>query len=79
MNYEKIIKEISNRDKNLKKDIEVLINKYNYDAMTDTPDFVLAEYLMNCLRNYLVTKYNTEEWFGKRITINGVEEIDKNE
>lgn len=79
MKYENMVREILEKNsKDLEKDIEVLMNQYNVDTMTDTPDFILAEYLMTCLRNYLVTKANTEEWFGKRITMNGVEEIDKN-
>lgn len=80
MKYENMVREILEKNsKQLEKDIEVLMNQYNVDTMTDTPDFILASYLMTCLRNYMVTKTDTEEWFGKRITINGVEEVSKNE
>lgn len=76
MNNADIIKNfiISNEEK-LEKELESLMNKYNIDAITDTPDFILAKYLMHNLRNYLITKSDTESWFGKRITINGVEEL----
>ena len=76
MKYENMVREILEKNsKQLEKDIEVLMNQYNIDTMTDTPDFILASYLMTCLRNYMITKTDTEEWFGKRITINGVEEV----
>lgn len=76
MNNEDIIKNfiISNEEK-LEKELESLMNRYNIDTITDTPDFILAKYLMYNLRNYLITKSDTESWFGKRITINGVEEL----
>lgn len=80
MKYEMMVKELLEKNmKDLEKDIEVLMNQYNVDTMTDTPDFILASYVMTCLRNYMVTKTDTEAWFGKRITINGVEEIGKDE
>ena len=69
----KIIKE---NEQKLQKEIETLMNKYNIDTITDTPDFILAEYLMNNLRNYLITKSNVEQWFGKKITINGVKDLE---
>lgn len=82
MNKEELIKKfkakIEANSKELEKEIENLMNKYNIDTITDTPDFIIAEYLMTCLRNYLVTKNKVEKWFGKRITINGVEELKEN-
>ena len=47
MEFEKIIKE---NEQKLQKEIETLMNKYNIDTITDTPDFILAEYLMNNLK-----------------------------
>ena len=80
MKKEDIVRDILEKMNNdLEKDIEVLMNQYNVDTITDTPDYILASYLMTCLRNYLITKATTETWFGKRITTNGVEEIGKNE
>lgn len=73
---EKMEQIVKNNEKKLQKEIEQLMNKYNVDIQTDTPDFILAEYLMSNLRIYLVTKSDTEKWFGKRITINGIEEIE---
>ena len=34
------------------KDLENLINHHNIDGESNTPDYVLASYLMTCLDNY---------------------------
>jgi len=33
----------------LKRELTSLLNKHNFDTYADTPDFVLAEYLTDCL------------------------------
>lgn len=33
-------------------ELRVLINKYSKENGSDTPDFVLADYLTSCLRNF---------------------------
>ncbi len=37
---------------NFKKELEMLLNKYSKENGSDTPDFILAEYLDNCLKNF---------------------------
>jgi hypothetical protein len=32
-----------------KREVRALINKHNFDTYSSTPDFVLAEYLTDCL------------------------------
>ncbi len=32
-----------------KQELTQLINKYNHESVSNTPDFILAEYLYNCL------------------------------
>jgi len=34
---------------NFRKELEVSINSYNMEDISDTPDFILAEYLEDCL------------------------------
>ena len=37
---------------NFKKELEQLINKHSIENGSNTPDFILAEYLWGCLLNY---------------------------
>lgn len=59
----------------IEKEITEIFNKYGLDTITDTPDYILADYVMTSLYAYLKTKEKTEKWFGKKITINGVEDL----
>jgi hypothetical protein len=35
-----------------KKDVAALLNRHNFDTYSNTPDFILAEYLTDCLLSY---------------------------
>jgi hypothetical protein len=35
---------------NFRKELTVLINKHNLELGSDTPDFILADYLVDCLK-----------------------------
>lgn len=35
-----------------KKELTSLINKYNLESISNTPTFILAEYLMRCLESF---------------------------
>jgi|GEM_PF-2771438 len=35
-----------------KKELTTLINKLSLENESDTPDFILAEYLINCFKQY---------------------------
>ena len=44
---------VSNQQKSeFQKELETLINKHSMEQFSDTPDFVLAEYLNNCLKAF---------------------------
>ncbi len=45
--------------------LEILINQYSMENGSDTPDFILAEYLSNCLKNFDATLKQREEWYGR--------------
>ncbi len=53
--------------KNFKKELETLINQCSLENESDTPDFILAEYLQRCLDNYNKTLQMREEWWGRPI------------
>ena len=50
----------------LRKDIEQAINKYSIENGSDTPDFILAEYLIDCLRAFDKATVRREEWYGRK-------------
>jgi len=50
----------------LRKDIEQAINKHSIESGSDTPDFILAEYLTDCLRAFDKATVRREEWYGRK-------------
>ena len=42
-----------------------LINKYSMENGSNTPDFILANYLQDCLRIFNVTVQQRENWYGR--------------
>jgi hypothetical protein len=49
----------------LRKDIECAINKNSAENGSDTPDFILADYLMNCLDSFNLAVREREKWYSK--------------
>lgn len=47
---------------NLTRELSNLLNRYNADNWANTPDFILAEHLMGCLRQYRATLEHTRTW-----------------
>ena len=45
------------------KDLERLINKHSMENGSDTPDWILAEYLMLCLKAFNRTSKLRARWF----------------
>lgn len=45
------------------KELTSLINRYNRESISNTPDFILAEYLMACLDNFDVITNIRTVWF----------------
>lgn len=43
-----------------KKELEQLINRHSMEGRSNTPDFLLATYLMNCLETYEDAVYQRE-------------------
>lgn len=42
-----------------------LINSHCIENMSDTPDFILANYLKNCLENFAEAVNARETWYGR--------------
>ena len=52
-------------NKDFKKELEHLINKHSLENDSDTPDFILAEYLNDCLIAFNKAVNRREEWYGR--------------
>lgn len=42
-----------------------LINRYSLESLSDTPDFILADYLIDCLNTYGASVSKRESWYGR--------------
>lgn len=49
--------------KEFQKRLEALINEYSLENGSDTPDYILAQYLCACLSNYNHTLYARDVWY----------------
>ncbi len=48
---------------NFEKELEQLINKYSMENDSNTPDFILAEYLSNCLKTFNIILQKRAHWY----------------
>ncbi len=46
-------------------ELENLINKHSIEGGSNTPDFILAEYLKQCLETFDMCARRREEWYGR--------------
>lgn len=60
------IKSEQPRESAFQKELENLINRYSQENGSDTPDFILAEYLTGCLATFNRTVIRREEWYGRK-------------
>ena len=59
---------MSNRDdkkiENFKRDLAKLINLYSLESVSNTPDFIIAEYLTNTLLEFDKLMQSRDNWYG---------------
>ena len=48
-------------------EIEGLINRHSRENGSDTPDFILAEYLTDCLDAYDKALQRREAWYDRKV------------
>lgn len=48
-----------------RKELEDLINSYSKENGSNTPDFILADYLNGCLKLFDETVNRREKWYGR--------------
>lgn len=56
----------------LQDEIKAAINRTCAENGSDTPDFILAEYLTDCLAAFERASRARERWYGKALCIGGV-------
>jgi len=47
------------------KELTTLINKYSVENGSDTPDFILAKYILGCLSAFNSATKDRESWYGR--------------
>lgn len=47
-----------------KKQLEGIINSNSMENTSNTPDFILAKYLYNCLQSYEIAVQDRDKWYG---------------
>jgi len=48
-----------------KKELKQIINRYSVETGSNTPDFILSQYLVSCLFAYNVAIKQREKWYGQ--------------
>lgn len=59
----KMTKKDAEMKSEFQKDLELLLNRHSMENGSNTPDWLLAIYLCNCLKNYQDTVYSRQTWF----------------
>ena len=54
-----------------KPELEALLNHYSLEGYSDTPDFILAQYLWDCLAAFNRAVNERTEWYGRDARIDG--------
>lgn len=54
------------------KELKSLINRYNFESISNTPDSLLADYLINCLINYNDICKKRDKFYGIRHFVGNV-------
>jgi len=54
--------------------LENLLNSFSVENESDTPDFILAAYLVDCLETWNKTIKSRDKWYGHK-TLSNREEI----
>jgi len=57
------------KPKTFNEELRSLINRRSRENISNTPDFILAEYLLTCLEAFESASNAREKWFGKSLRI----------
>jgi hypothetical protein len=48
-------------------ELKDLLNRCSMENESNTPDFILAEYLLDCLRAFEKASKDREQWYGQAL------------
>ena len=57
---------------NLERDLASVLNRYSQENISNTPDFILAAYLLSCLTAFNAAIDTRAQWYGRMDAIGGV-------
>lgn len=59
----------------LERELQSLLNRFSMDNISNTPDFVLAQFLLSCLKGFDAAVQQRETYYGRdvRPSVKGVE------
>lgn len=52
------------KEQEFRQELTSLLNRYSKESDSNTPDYILAEYLIDCLNHYNSAIIKREHWFG---------------
>jgi hypothetical protein len=55
-------------------ELQHLLNRYSVENRSDTPDFILAQYLQQCLLNWNYCVRRRDQWHGFKPPLKGTED-----
>ena len=58
---------MSNCYTDFRKEIEEVVNRCSMENNSDTPDFILAHYLMKCLEAFDYAVVSRESWYSREV------------
>ena len=66
-----------------KEELEKLLNKYSMENMSNTPDYILANYMYNCMHSYNAAVSARDKWHSKQykhkfsaVVVGGIRQCD---
>jgi hypothetical protein len=55
-------------EKSFEQDLAEVINRHSRESNSNTPDFILATYMNNCLKAFNTASNAREKWYNKFLT-----------
>ena len=66
-----IVGKLETKQESFTKELTSLINRYSKENKSNTPDWILAGYIENCLHAFNAAVSNREKWYGREAKLKG--------